>query len=99
MISELVVCKIEMNVTPLNQIVYSLKRNHSKHFLGFRKNGGLLLFFSKEVLEDNYYSFLSNLSSFGKLNGVSLQKIDMEKLLKEMRAFSYFTSRNTIETT
>jgi hypothetical protein len=93
---EMLVCKINSNGYPVSQMLKSLRKKYGDSLLGFRQNGGTLLFFSKELLgKENYYFLLSSLSAFGRVSRISVVEVDLELLLKDMRCFSYF-ARNKV---
>lgn len=92
----MLVCKIESNGTHVSRILGSLKQQYEKFLLGFRKNGGTFIFFSKNLLDEkDYYDLLSSLSAFGRISRISIEDVDLEPLLKDMRGFSYF-ARNKV---
>ena len=63
---DMLVCKINSNGFSVNNILNSVKKQYGKYLIGFRQNSGVLIFFSKDLLEkEDYYSLLTSLSAFG----------------------------------
>ncbi len=93
---EMLVCKINTNGFSINKILTSVKKKYGDHLLGFKQNGGVFIFFSKDLLkQEEYYSLLTSLSIFGKVSRISVEEVDLEALLKDMRGFSYFIKNKT----
>ena len=89
MLKDLVVCRLEPRAD-FYHIIRHLKERYGEYFLGMSENGGLMLFFSKDILEsDDYYDLISSLSAFGKISKIGLESIDLEEILKDVRKFSY----------
>ncbi len=90
---EVLVCRITLNKNTIARLLASVRSKYGKHLVGFSQNGGFNIFFSKDILKKtDYYSLLSELSAFGKLNKVCMEEVDLEVLLAEIRSFSYFAS-------
>ncbi len=89
MLKELVVCRLTPKAD-FYSIIRNLKERYGKYFLGMSENSGLLLFFSKDILEsEDYFSLVNSLSGLGKISKIGLEEVDLEAILKDVKRFSY----------